>query len=615
MRVELRQGAETHLVDLDVELDVRRGRLFAEDELRYAPWTGAAFRRLRDIPALDDAFAAPEARFAAWIRARRFPVATLVTLTVVSLAGAVQIGATVAGVFSPDLARRVTDAILWGAIGYEPLLLDGAWWSPWTSQLLHAGAVHLLMNLPVLGYCGFRVERALGVGGFAVVAAAAVLGGTAAITALGSLPVVGASILAYGFWGAQIAVGFRVGEAMPPGWRGFYGWGNLVLFVPLFAAGLGSEGVSHLGHLGGLAGGVIAGLVVPAESFRRRGEVAERRRANLRIAAVLGALPMVAAPALARSAPALALPAERVEAPDAGVTVEVPWRMADHPVRFAGLPAWVVSPNADEPVFVGLVRLRAPVSPTPEELGWAWAEAIGGRLEPIAPPPPPRDGFTSHAWRVRDPATDAIEGTLVEHDLRRGVWLLRVGYHLRDDAVPDAGREALYRHVLGTIEVGEPPALVAARRAHDLYPYDPAVAWTYARALGDAGDVVAADLAWEALAARPDGWRWEAARGRLRLWRQAELGGVDALLDDRIAAADRADWPLGWLGAAPADAVDLHGEAIAWLAAHGMCQEAVGHALAVEADGVLDYDVREALAGCTGPRDAASDASLPQDEP
>ncbi len=619
MRVQLRHGDQTHLADLDVEQEVRHGRLFAEDELHYPPWTGPGFRKLGELPALADAFASPDARFAAWVRARRFPWGTLAAVGIVAAAGALQLAVTVAGALLPELSARVSRAVLRGAIGYEPLLLDGAWWTPWTSQLLHAGALHLLMNLPVLAYCGFRVERALGLGGFTVVGAAAVLGGTVAVTALGDLPVVGASILAYGFWGAQITIGFRVGEAMPPGWRGFYGWGNLVLFVPLFAASLGQEGVSDLGHLGGLAGGVLAAMLVPAESFRAAGEVAERRRANLRVATLLGALPMLAGPALARLMPAMALPAERVEVAEAGVTVELPWRMAENPVRFAGLPAWVVSRNHDEPVFCGLVRLREPRSPTAEDIGLAWAEAMRAHLEPVEPPPSLGSGWTSHAWVVREGAADRPTGRLVEHDLRRGVWLLRVGYHLPTDTDPDAGREALYRHVLATLEVSEPPSLAAARRQAALYPQDPERAWTLGRELADFGDVVAADDKWAELAARADGWRWEAVRGRVAAWAQAEAAGERGRLDRRITGPERVWWLTRTVAGAPAADRELQLAAVSWLAKDGACPVARAHAdrIAAAADPALRDALDAALAACAPraaeepPSDATIGAQVP----
>jgi rhomboid protease GluP len=564
MRVSVRHDGETHLADLDVEQEVRHGKLYADDELLYPPWTGAAYKKIGEIPELADALDRPDARFAAWIRARHAPLASLAMVGLVTLAGAAQITLNVASIANPVLAQRVSDAILYGATGYEPLLLDGAWWSPWTSQLLHSGGVHLVMNLPVLAYSGYRVERALGVGGLAVVATASVLGGTAAVTALGTLPVIGASILAYGLWGAQIAIGFRAGDAIPSGWKGFYGWGNLILFVPLFVAGLGAEGVSHLGHIGALIAGVVAASLVRAESFAPRAEVRSRTRANLLLAAALGAAPMVAAPALAHLPPAVGSPSERVEAQGAGASLELPWRMTDNPVRFGGLPAWLVSGNSKEPVFCGLGQLPAARDPSAADLAHGWSTSFGVVVDPADAPPPLGEGWSSYAWRVNG-------GLLVEHDLRRGQWLLRVGYHLPQGA-DGTGRQALYEHVLQTIQVDEPPALAEARREHGLYPEDPEKTWTFARELGRTGLGVEADAVWESLLARRDGWEREAARGRVEMWADFAEAGVDTLdagttLDERVA----------WLLARPMGAPDpaLIDAGARWLKARGRCADAV----------------------------------------
>lgn len=571
MRVELKQDGDISLSDVDVEEEVRRARLFAEDVVRYAPWTGDQFRKLGDIPQLADAFDAPDARFAAFVRARRFTWGTALLVAAIALAGALQLGAPRlaelgVGAFTPDLNAKMERAVLAGATGYEPLLLDGAWWTPWTSQLLHAGLLHLVANIPVLAYCGYRVERALGVGGLAAVGAAAVLGGTALVTMLGALPVVGASILAYGFWGAQIAVGFRAGDAVPPGWRGFYGWGNLVLFVPLFVASLDTEGVSHLGHVGGLLGGILVACLLPAESFASRATAHAARVGNLRLAAVLAALPMVVGPAVARVAPALSTPGEVVDVRGAGVTLELPWRMVDNPTRVGGMPAWLVSHNHEEPVFCGLARLAE--AEDPDELVFldAWRDTFGAEVEPVAAPEPLRPGFTSRAFLVRDPDTGEVAARVVEHDLRRGVWLLRVGYHLDVSDDPDVGREALYRHVLDSLVVNEPPALAAARREASLYAWDPERLWTFGRELTRAGAYVEADGVWEMLTARVDGWEWEAAKARAAMWADLAERGGEGVLDG--TREERIVWMTTWLGRAP-DGSELHVEALRYLAATG----------------------------------------------
>jgi membrane associated rhomboid family serine protease len=605
MRVELQHGGEHLLADVDVEEEVRRARLFAEDHVRYAPWTGEHFRKLGEVAELAEAFDSPDARFAAFVRAGHFPWGALLVTVGIALAGAIQLGAMFAGSFSPDLGARVDSAVLGGATGYEPLVLDGAWWTPWTSQLLHVGLLHLVGNLPVLAYCSFRVERALGASGLAAVGAAAVFGGTALVTAFGALPVLGSSILAYGFWGAQIAIGFRVGGAMPPGWRGFYGWGNLVLFVPLFVSSLGAEGISHLGHVGGLLGGLLVASLLPAESFAPRAAAPARRLRAFQLAAALAALPMLVAPALARLSPSLSLPGDPVDVRGAGVTLELPWRMAENPVRVAGLPGWLVSPNRDEPVFCGLSRLPTAEDPDDAALAEAWALAYDADVSVDPGPPPLRDGFTSRTFVLRDRATEVELGRVVEHTLRRGVWLLRAGYHLDAAVDPTArvgegGREALYRDVLATLVVSDPPPLAAARKDRERYPSDPEYAWTYGRELARAGAYADADAVWTELGARTDGWEWEAARARARMW--ADLRGTDPAALDGLAPLDtRVAWILGWLDRAPAGDAELHVQGLRLLVAEGICDRVVTRVDALLArgpDDPLRSSVAEVVGAC-----------------
>lgn len=596
MRVEVRQEGQALLVELDVELEVRRGRLAPDDMLRYPPWTGDTFRAVRDIPELAGALEAREARFAAWIRARHRPFASLGVALALILSGVVQLFA--ARWSHGGAGTTLHLSVLKGAIGFESLVLDGAWWTPWTSQLLHAGPGHLATNLAIVAYCGLRVERAFGVGGYAVIAASAVLVGTVAITLFGALPVVGASVLAFGLWGAQIAIGFRMGDAVPTGWRGFYGWGNLFLFVPLFVAGLGLDGVSHLGHLGGLLGGVLAALLVPSEALVPERRVRERRRVNIGIASALALLPMFAGPLLARAAPTLAAPGERVEVPEAGVSIELPWRMSDNPVSLIGLPAWVLSKGAEEPLFCGLVRLTSHRTPDTSELGEAWSAALGAPLEPVdAPPPPPGDGWESRAWQVRDASGERVVGRLVEHDLRRGRWLLRTGYYVASSDAEESGKEALFRHVIGTLDVSDLPTIVKARRERALYPDDPERAWTWARALSEAGRFAESEDVWAGLG-RIDTWRWEAARGRLENWRDAERAGAEAALEARVPREARSAWPEVWLAQAPVDDLGLHAAGVAWLTSHGRCGPAEQHLARLERVGVDTVDLRAALAAC-----------------
>lgn len=541
-RAELRRDGEVLLCDVrELEEDVRQARAFGDEQLRYAPWTDDHFERLDRIAELGAAFDTPAARLAASLRAKATPWLTIASVLGVAAFGGVQVaGMVAAGLGGFDVGAL----LLWGATGWEPMLVDGRWWTPWTSQLLHAGALHLVLNLPLLGYCGMRVERALGVGGTAMVVAAAVLGGTALVTAFGALPVVGASIVAYGLWGAQIAVGLRFGDAVPPGARGFYGWGNLVLFVPLFVSGLGEEGVSHLGHIGGLVGGVLVASLCRPETIVPRREAARRRRRNLATAALLAASPMVAAAVLARTPDLLLAPSERVV--EDGLTLTVPWRMATNRVAVAGMPGWVISGNGEEPVWAARLRLSDLADPSPDALADTLERAFV-RTPHLVGEPVTEDGWTTWTWALG-------EGRIVERTRREGWRLVRVGY--RVDAA-DSPREAVYKRIVEGVEVGEPDRVAAARKAHADRPSVPDYAFQLGAELALSGRWSEADGAWAALDTRTDGWEWDAARARLRIGCQ-----------DPTLAQDEA-WVRGWLARAPEADTELRDAAACWLEARG----------------------------------------------
>jgi hypothetical protein len=361
---------------------------------------------------------------------------------------------------------------------------------------------------------------------------------------------------------------------------------------------------------------MLAASLVAAESFAPVARTRVWRRANAALALALGLAPMIAAPALARVPPALAMPGVEVAVPDAGVTLDLPWRMAANPERVAGLPGWIVSHNHDEPVFCALVELRAPVTPDALALAETWERALDAHLEPIEAPPPLGAGWEPHAYVVTDAATGAPRGRLVEQDLRRGCTLVRAGYRVTEETDPDRGREALYRHVLDTLVVGEPPALAEARSKHELYPGRPETTYTLALQLARVGDP-AADPLLAALAARTDGWQWDAARARLHSWVEAdEAAAHEGGRGEGTGVPDpaRAAWVHGWLARAPATDEDLHRDGIRWLVVHGDCAGARVQLATLDALGP-DPELRARVAGALGSCAASASDTAVGDAP
>jgi hypothetical protein len=416
MRAMLQADGETCPIDPgQLEEEVRRGLVLPVARVHYPPWTGEGWLRVDELPALAEALEAPPARLGQSLRAWTPPVVTGLLVLILLLCGVVQM---VVAVLAPERLEGLFAAL---SVGTGGLVLDGRPWTPWTSQLIHAGPIHMIANFPIIAYCGFRAERALGHGGVAIVTAAAVAVGALFISLFSTVPVLGSSIIGYGLWGAQIAAGFRFGDELPPAQRKYYGWGNLVFFIPLFAAG------------------ILA--------------VAGRARRNFGAALLIGLSPSVIGLA-AGLAPRLSHgPWETVTHEEAGYSLSLPADMADHPMRLAGLRAWVVETTDEEAVFAGL-SFASDLADFEDPASF-WGERLGGTFQLAAAPDPLQPGWDARAFSR--PAGDDLPALrVVEQRLLRGHYMLRVGYTLDGErSALGFGRERLYERIIASVVVDE----------------------------------------------------------------------------------------------------------------------------------------------------------------
>lgn len=565
-QVELRDEDGTlSLEPLELDHEIRRGRVPCTAEIRYGPWTGAEFARVDTLPALAEAVDAPEARAAAHLERKPFPWATAA------------LAVTLIAAFIGQLALGDTKS-LGGAVGFEPTILNGAWWSPWTAPFLHAGIGHLLGNLPVLLYCGFRVERALGPGGLWQALIGSILGAALLIVPFSELPVVGSSILAYGAWGAQFGVGLRLGEVIPSKLRGAYGWGTFVFFPFLLVSSFSAPHVSVLGHVGGYLGGLVAALVVRSEVMApRRAVTAVRLRVLATGVGVLAALSGLAV-GLATS-PSLLCPSTRVVGlPEQGLELPVCWRMPDFPTRVGGHSAWKVSPDSDSAVFASFAELQQPERLDPEWLRARWERALGGAAT-VAETPALREGWK--AWTFT-----GASGTVLEQVRVEGLHVYQVGWYSKRDLSP--ARRAFYESLLRNVRVTEPAELKTRREQWSKLQASPERTYQYASALEEAGRYDEAMALYVPLVKRSDGWEWEATRARFRVC--AYHPGMPTC---------GGGWREEWLKKAPAEDVWILLPAVRWLAAEGRCADAQNQARRLaEVSGVDTDAVKEALGSC-----------------
>lgn len=361
-RAELEVEGTVHLVDIaELEEDVRRARVLGKARLHHPPWTGEQWRRIDEIPALADALEAPDASLAAHLGApTRLTVTPALVLGLIA-AGFVQFAC------RDSLAAQGGAPLQRLSLGWESTLLDGAWWTPFSSQLLHESFFHLLGNLVIVAYCAWRCERALGALGLIGVIGGALLGGTLAVTTFSALPCIGASVLAFGLWGGQFAIGWRFGAVIPAPLRGYYGAGTVLVALPLLAWSLTNPHASFVGHAGGWIGGAVVALLIPVATTSNRGG-----RAHALVRSAVSAVVLFASPAafsvLAGWTPALLMAAgtEIVDA-DSQLAVTLPWRFAARPAVAARSPDAPLDLLLDSPGGTGALHLARTARDAPAD--------------------------------------------------------------------------------------------------------------------------------------------------------------------------------------------------------------------------------------------------------
>lgn len=149
----------------------------------------------------------------------------------------------------------------WFLVG--ALVDSGEWWRLVTAMFLHGSLIHLGFNMLALYWLGSVVEQLLGTPRYLLLYFVSGLAGSAGALVSSSAfqPTVGASGAIYGVLGALLILEYRS--------TGTFAGPALTLIVINLAFTFAIPGISWGGHLGGLAGGILATFVLD-ESRRRR---------------------------------------------------------------------------------------------------------------------------------------------------------------------------------------------------------------------------------------------------------------------------------------------------------------------------------------------------------
>ncbi|MDX6651869.1 MAG: hypothetical protein QOG09_1806 [Solirubrobacterales bacterium] len=146
-----------------------------------------------------------------------------------------------------------------------PHVASGEWYRLVTGGFLHAGALHIAFNMFALYVLGTMLEPAIGSLRFLGIYMAGLLGGSlGAVLMSPNETTVGASGAIFGLFAATFLIARRRGLEGVASQIGFWLLINLVLTLSV-------PGISVGGHLGGLAAGAIAGLIVILGERRRHG--------------------------------------------------------------------------------------------------------------------------------------------------------------------------------------------------------------------------------------------------------------------------------------------------------------------------------------------------------
>lgn len=209
------------------------------DDYRSAPGDVASFQRLLDETT-----------------PRHFVAVSLVAINIAVFVVMAFLGA---GVFEPVPSVHLR----WGS-GSAPFAMGGEVWRLITSQFMHFGVVHLILNMVVLAWYGPLVERMLGPLRFVFLyVLSGVTGAAASVCWNPADDGVGASGAIFGMFGAVLAMSLRPRLGIPPAVVKKHRALAIVSTLANAALGLDHPVVGTVAHFGGLAGGFVLGFVLP----------------------------------------------------------------------------------------------------------------------------------------------------------------------------------------------------------------------------------------------------------------------------------------------------------------------------------------------------------------
>ncbi|WP_104654577.1 rhomboid family intramembrane serine protease [Ralstonia insidiosa] len=183
---------------------------------------------------------------------------------------------------------------LGGNAAYE--VQHGEWWRLLSAIFLHAGVVHLVINMIGLYSVGVAVERIYGPVAYVLIYLGAGLLGSALSLSFSAQHAigVGASGAVFGVAGAWLVAVSRYRNEMPEALskRLLTQLGSFILYS--LVQGLITAGIDNAAHIGGLVGGCALAYILPARLNMERYREVLRSRCTIALAAAVAGISLLA---------------------------------------------------------------------------------------------------------------------------------------------------------------------------------------------------------------------------------------------------------------------------------------------------------------------------------